>query len=185
LIVAGVSKELPVITKEIRKISVLLASAALVACASTANPQPAQSLAPQSAPAVSAPSMQTPAPTTPAPSTEPTAPEQTPAQPPSEAAQDPTSQTSSYSDAQLRSFVEASEEVQPLTQGLAEATPDVRARNTEAIRAALQRHGLDGQTYNNIATAAQSDSALAARIASLQQAETTQDSTPATPPGGN
>jgi hypothetical protein len=162
------------------KLILLLASAALIGCAGGAQSSTATTSQSVAAPTTqSAPTQTEPQTTTP----------ETPAQAPSEAQpatpQDPTAQTAGFTDQQLRSFVEASSEVQPLTEGLASATPDVRQRNTAAISAALQRHGIDAETYNRIATTAQTDTALAARISALQAAQQPQDSTSATPPGGN
>jgi hypothetical protein len=99
----------------------------------------------------------------------------TPANPPV-AAQEPTApaapappaEPGSFTDAQLSNFLAASTEIQPLTTNLSTATPDQRTGITTQIRAALQRHNIDGATYNAIATAAQSDTALAARINGLR-----------------
>lgn len=81
----------------------------------------------------------------------------------------------SFSDAQLRSFAAASAEIDPLNRQLATATAEQRTTIADQIRAVLARNNLDLQTYNGIVTRAQTDTALASRIASLA---------PATPPNG-
>jgi hypothetical protein len=77
-------------------------------------------------------------------------------------------ETAGYSDAQLRAFAEASLEIDPISRGLAGATPQEQATAAEQIRGILERHDLDGATYNAIASEAQTDAELAARIAELQ-----------------
>lgn len=81
-------------------------------------------------------------------------------------------QPASYTDDQLRHFAAAVAEVQPITQGLANATPEQRTAAADQIRAILTRHNLDGATYNAIATQAQNDPAFAARITALIQTST-------------
>ena len=93
-------------------------------------------------------------------------PNPTPAAPP--AATAPSATASTYTDAQLSAFAAASTEIQPLTPGLATATPEARTQTTAQIRAALARHNIDSATYNSIAQSAQTDTALAERIASLR-----------------
>ncbi|GAM97713.1 hypothetical protein U91I_01340 [alpha proteobacterium U9-1i] len=78
--------------------------------------------------------------------------------------------TAAYTDAQLSAFVAASAEVQPLTESLAGATPEARTATTAQIGAALTRHNISAADYNSIATSAQTDTALAARINTLRQA---------------
>jgi hypothetical protein len=80
----------------------------------------------------------------------------------------PATEMDGYSDAQLRAFAEASLEIDPISRGLAGATPQEQATATEQIRGILERHDLDGATYNAIAAEAQTDAELAARIAELQ-----------------
>ena len=92
----------------------------------------------------------------------------TSAQPNPPAAQ--TQASATYTDAQLQAFVAASTEVQPLTEGLAAATPEARTATTAQIGAALERHNISAQAYNDIATRAQTDTALAGRINTLRQA---------------
>ena len=77
---------------------------------------------------------------------------------------------SSYSDAQLQSFAAASLEIDPISRTLATATPEQRTEAATQIREILTRHQLDSATYNQIASSAQSDPALAARVAELQTA---------------
>lgn len=76
-----------------------------------------------------------------------------------------------FTDAQVQSFAAASLEIDPINRQLATATPEQRAQAAEQIRAILARHNLDGATYNAIATAAQTDQTLAARIAAAQAAQ--------------
>lgn len=97
-----------------------------------------------------------------------------PATPPAQAqpatpAQSSTPATpATYTDAQLRSFAAASVEIDPISRSLQGATPEARAAAATQIRASLTRHNIDSTTYNAIAAAAQSDAALAARVAALQ-----------------
>jgi len=78
-----------------------------------------------------------------------------------------------FTDAQLQAFVAASAEIDPLNRSVATAIEQQRAQIGEQIRAALQRHNLDIETYNGIAARAQTDQALAARVAQLRAAQTT------------
>jgi hypothetical protein len=73
-----------------------------------------------------------------------------------------------FTEATLRAFAAASVEIDPISRNLATATPEQRTQATEQIRQILQRHNLDSATYNAIAARAQTDQALAARIASLR-----------------
>ncbi len=85
----------------------------------------------------------------------------------------------SFTDAQLQAFVAASAEIDPLNRQIAAAPEAERAQIGAQIRAALQRHNLDIDTYNGIAARAQTDQALGQRIAQLRAAQ------PATtPPAG-
>jgi hypothetical protein len=84
-----------------------------------------------------------------------------------------------FSDAQLQAFAQASLEIDPINRTLANADAAQRAQATEQIRQILERHNLDGATYNAIATRAQTDQALAARIAALRA-----PSAQAEPPAG-
>jgi hypothetical protein len=69
-----------------------------------------------------------------------------------------------FTDAQVTAFAAASTEIDPISQRLANATEAQRAEGATQIRAILQRHSLDAATYNAIATQAQTDTALQARI---------------------
>ncbi len=75
---------------------------------------------------------------------------------------------SNISDAQLQAFVAASAEIDPLNRSLATATEQQRTQIAEQIRSALERHNIDLETYNGIAARAQTDEALATRIAQLR-----------------
>lgn len=69
----------------------------------------------------------------------------------------------------LRRFVSAAAEIDPISRSLtADATAEDRARAATQIRAALDRNRVSAVAYNAIAERAQSDEALAARIAALQ-----------------
>jgi hypothetical protein len=72
-----------------------------------------------------------------------------------------------YSDAQLRSFAEASMEINPIASTLSTATPEQRSAAAEQILGILQRNNLDAATYNAIASRAQSDPSFAERIRSV------------------
>lgn len=87
-----------------------------------------------------------------------------------QAAQPAAPGAAAYTDAQLQSFAAASNEIDPISRSLQGATPEAQAQAATQIRAILQRNNLDGATYNSIAGAAQSDPALAQRIASLRTA---------------
>jgi hypothetical protein len=93
-----------------------------------------------------------------------------------------TQTSANYTDEQLRAFVAASVEVQPLTEGLAAATPEARTATTAQIGAALERHSISAAAYNDIATRAQSDTALAARINTLRQTGEAHPADHAAPP---
>lgn len=73
-----------------------------------------------------------------------------------------------FSDAQLSAFARASIEIDPINRTLANASEAERAQATVQIRTVLERNNLDGATYNAIATRAQTDQALSARIAALR-----------------
>lgn len=76
-------------------------------------------------------------------------------------------QPGTFSDANLRAFAAAAVEIEPINRTLAAATPEQRAQAAEQLRAILERHNLDGATYNAIAARAQEDPAFAARISAL------------------
>jgi len=86
--------------------------------------------------------------------------------------------STTFTDAQLQAFVAASAEIDPLNRQIAAAPAEQRAQIGAQIRAALQRHNLDIDTYNGIAARAQTDQALAQRIAQLRAQPAT------TPPAG-
>lgn len=73
-----------------------------------------------------------------------------------------------YSDDQLRAFIAASLEIDPISRSLAGATPEQQAQAATQIRAILDRYGLNGETYNAIAAQAQSDPTFEARINALR-----------------
>jgi hypothetical protein len=77
-------------------------------------------------------------------------------------------QPDTFSDANLRAFAAASAEIEPINRTLAAATPEQRTAAAGQIRAILQRHNLDGATYNAIASRAQSDPAFAERLRALR-----------------
>jgi uncharacterized protein DUF4168 len=87
----------------------------------------------------------------------------TSAPPTTEAAAPPTS----FTDEQLRAFSAAAREIQPMNAQLTSGTAEQRATAAEHVRQILARNNLDGATYNAIAAQAQSDPALAQRIAAL------------------
>lgn len=80
----------------------------------------------------------------------------------------PAATQSTYTDAQLQAFAAASLEIDPISRALPTANDEQRAAATAQIREILQRHGMDAETYNAIAAQAQTDAALAQRVASLQ-----------------
>jgi len=80
----------------------------------------------------------------------------------------PPATPTSFTDTQLHSFVTASQQIDPINRSLATATPEQRTEATNQIRTVLQQNNLDARTYNAIATQAQSDQALASRIAAIQ-----------------
>jgi hypothetical protein len=93
--------------------------------------------------------------------------ESTPA-PPTQTAPTPAPTPGSYTDAQLRAFIAASAEIDPLNRQLATASAEQRTALATHIRGILQRNNLDGATYNAIAAQSQTDTALAARINGLR-----------------
>jgi len=89
-----------------------------------------------------------------------------------------TQQQQAFTDAQVSAFAAASAEVDPISRTLPSATAEQRAAATTQIRAILERNNIDAETYNAIATQAQTDTALAARIRTAHGAH-------AAPPQGN
>jgi hypothetical protein len=64
-------------------------------------------------------------------------------------------------------------EIDPISRGLANATPAEQTQAANQIREILERNNLDGATYNAIVAQAQTDAELSARIAALQVAAQT------------
>ena len=89
--------------------------------------------------------------------------------PPAQPAPAPSTTSTNYTDAQLRSFGTAAAEIDPISRTLATATPEQRTAATGRIRSILQRNNLDEATYNAIAARASSDPAFAARIRTLHE----------------
>lgn len=77
---------------------------------------------------------------------------------------------STVTDATLRSFITAGREIEPINAGLTNATPEQRAPAADQIRDILIRNNLDAPTYNAIATRAQTDTALRARLEAINAA---------------
>ncbi|HJS81019.1 MAG TPA: DUF4168 domain-containing protein [Vitreimonas sp.] len=77
---------------------------------------------------------------------------------------------SPYSDAQVRAFVAAREEIQRLTPG---QTAEAQAQNQRTIGEILQRNSLAPDVYNAIDAAARTDQALANRISAASGQSTT------------
>jgi hypothetical protein len=99
----------------------------------------------------------------------------------------PAATQGAYTEAQLQAFAAASLEVDPISRSLPSANAEQRTQATVQIREILQRHNIDSQTYNAIAARAQTDPALAQRIAALQTqghgAHGAPSTQPAPPPG--
>lgn len=77
-------------------------------------------------------------------------------------------QAQTYTDAQLQAYVAASREIEPISNRIAQMTPEERTQATAQITAILRRHDLTGDVYNGIETQARTDDALAQRLAALQ-----------------
>lgn len=73
-----------------------------------------------------------------------------------------------FTDAQLQAFAAASAEIDPLNRQIASASAEQRTQIAAQIRATLQRHDLDIETYNQIAARAQTDPALSQRLAQIR-----------------
>lgn len=86
-----------------------------------------------------------------------------------------------FTDAQLQSFIAASVAIDPINRTLATATPEQRTEAATQIRTILQQNNLTFEQYNGIATRAQADTALAARINALAQPAAPADATAPTP----
>jgi hypothetical protein len=90
-----------------------------------------------------------------------------------------------FTDAQLQSFIAASTQINPLSQSLAAAPAEQQPVIAAQIRSILQTNNLSIEAYNGIASQAQSDPALAARINALAAPAAPADATtepPATTP---
>lgn len=88
-------------------------------------------------------------------------------------------QQAAFTDAQIGAFAAASQEIDPISRRIANATPEERTEGAIEIRAILTRHSLEADTYNAIATQAQNDAGLQARIvAALPTAQPAGDETP-------
>src|SRR5262249_48350001 len=84
----------------------------------------------------------------------------------------PAQQTQAYSDAELQAFAKARAEIQPLQLAEFAAANTAARRRTEAqIDAALARNGLTRDDYDSIATVAQADPSLSARIERFAEAD--------------
>ena len=88
--------------------------------------------------------------------------------PPTQTAPTPAPTPGSYTDVQLRAFIAASAEIDPLNRQLATASAEQRAALATQIRGVLERNSLDAATYNAIAAQSQTDTTLAARINGLR-----------------
>ncbi|MEZ5955788.1 MAG: hypothetical protein R3C27_01050 [Hyphomonadaceae bacterium] len=80
-----------------------------------------------------------------------------------------------FSETNLRAFAAASIEIEPVTAGLATATPEQQAQATEQIRQILERNNLDSAAYNAIATRAQAEPAFAQRIQEVHRQAQAED----------
>lgn len=162
-------------TMKLVSLTAISAAALLGACASMErstmfenNGPPPASAAPRAGQTQSAPAPQ--ASVAPAPQAQamPAPQQETQAAPAPAAPTAPNVAPTSFTDAQLQSFVTASRQIEPLNRQVQAAAPEQRAQLATQIRAVLTQNNLDGATYNAIATRAQSDQALASRIAALQ-----------------
>ncbi|MGD9966099.1 MAG: DUF4168 domain-containing protein [Hyphomonadaceae bacterium] len=79
-----------------------------------------------------------------------------------------TQPSAAITDAQLRSYVAARAEVEPLQTSLATQTPEQQTQTRAQIATILERNNLSGETYNQIAQQANADRVFAARLAALQ-----------------
>ena len=88
--------------------------------------------------------------------------------PPTQTAPTPAPTPGSYTDAQLRAFIAASAEIDPLNRQLPTASVEQRTALATQIRGILERNSIDATTYHAIAAQSQTDTALAARINGLR-----------------
>lgn len=86
------------------------------------------------------------------------------------AAQTQSTAQTTFTDTQLRAFVAASAEIDPINRSLQANPSGDQSAAVQQIRDILARHNLDANTYNAIARQASQDQALAARIAAMQSA---------------
>lgn len=75
---------------------------------------------------------------------------------------------STITETDLRAFVAASREIDPISRTAATGTDAERQQAAAQINAILERNNIDAATYNGIAARAQNEPELAARIAALQ-----------------
>jgi len=75
---------------------------------------------------------------------------------------------STVTEADLRAFVAASREIDPIGRAVVNGTEAQRQEAAVQINAILARNNMDAATYNGIAARAQNEPALAARINSIQ-----------------
>jgi hypothetical protein len=73
----------------------------------------------------------------------------------------------SMTDAQLRAYVQARSEIEPLQANFATRTPEQQIQTTAQITQVLQGHGLTPQQFNAIGAHAAQDASFATRIAAL------------------
>lgn len=81
-----------------------------------------------------------------------------------------TIRVANLSDTQLRAFISAGREIEPINATLTNATEAQRTQAATQIRDILARNNMDAQTYNAIATQAQTDTALRARLEAINAA---------------
>lgn len=74
----------------------------------------------------------------------------------------------SFTEDQLRAFAAASAEIDPISRAVPTMSAEQRAEAATRIQAILQQNNLDSDTYNAIASRAQTDATLAARIDALR-----------------
>lgn len=79
-----------------------------------------------------------------------------------------TTQSASYTDAQLRAYVAAKNEIEPLQANLASQTAEQQAQTRTQISAILQRNNLTATQFNDIGRMAVEDRTFASRLASLE-----------------
>ncbi|MGE0740339.1 MAG: DUF4168 domain-containing protein [Hyphomonadaceae bacterium] len=79
-----------------------------------------------------------------------------------------TQQPTTFTDAQLRSYVAAREEIEPLQANFASQTPEQQRATTAEITAVIERHGLTPVQFNAVARMANTDQAFASRLAAAQ-----------------